>query len=202
MLRLQVEAMNRTGGVWAMRQAHATLLLTIGIVALGLSGCGGGVSNARKAEMLRDLRSRTTAYKVSPTEVEVAFGAPPPQLSEPFIRVFTVQETVADSLGRIGRDAVPALIKAMSHPDAGVRAQATHALALIGADAKPAVPELSRALNDENEEVRRGAARALGQIGPAASAAVPALLHLLELPPPPATDDATPDAGQASPHVG
>jgi HEAT repeat protein len=177
-----------------MQNARAAFLLIIGIVGLGLSGCGGAVSDARKAEMLHELRSRTTAYKVVQSDVE---SANPPQLSEPYVRVWTVQETVADALGRIGGEAVPALIQALSHPNVEVRVQATRALALIGARAQPAVPELSRLLGDENEEVRRGAARALGQIGPAAGAAVPALLRLLELPPPPsrpATDQASPDA--------
>ncbi|HEY5311437.1 MAG TPA: HEAT repeat domain-containing protein [Pirellulales bacterium] len=186
-----------------MQSTRASLLLIVAIVALGLSGCGGGVSDARKAEMLRDLRSRTTAYK--PVVGEDEFSGPAPQISEPFIRVWSVQETVADALGRIGGDAVPALVKALSHPNAEVRVQATHALALIGSRAKPAVPELSRLLGDDNQEVRRGAARALGQIGPAAGSAVPALLHLLELPPSsssPAADGASPPADGAPPAAG
>jgi len=177
-----------------MQFVRAALLLILGIAGSGLSGCGGGVSDARKGELLRDLRSRRTAYKPTPGEMELAFGAPPLQISEPFVRVWSVQETVADALGRIGGDAVPALTQALSHPKAEVRVQATRALALIGSQAKPAVPELSRLLDDKDEDVRRGAARALGQIGPAASTAVPALLHLLELPPPPPE---TPDADQA-----
>ena len=65
------------------------------------------------------LRS-VTAYKPTPEEAEL------PQLSETYARVFSVQETVADALGRIGADAVPATIKALSHPDAR-SARASHA---------------------------------------------------------------------------
>jgi len=160
-----------------MSTARASCLLMIAIAGLGLSGCGGGVSDERKAEMLHELRSRTTAYKPVSNDLESA-----PHLSEPFVRVWSVQETVADALGRIGADAVPAIIKALSHPDVEVRVQATHALALIGSRAEAAVPELARLLSDDNEEVRRGAARALGQIGPAASSAIPQLLRLMEKP--------------------
>src|SRR5580693_152748 len=109
-----------------MLTARAFCLLMIVVAGLGLSGCGGGVSDERKAELLHDLRSHTTVYKPVTSDLDSA-----PRLSEPFVRVWSVQETVADALGRIGGDAVPAIIKALSHPDFEVRVQATHALALI-----------------------------------------------------------------------
>jgi HEAT repeat protein len=179
-----------------MLGARAFFLLSIGAAVLGVSGCGGGVSDARKAEMLRELRSHV-AYKPAPSDLESLLMAP--RLSEPFARAWSVQETVADALGRIGGDAVPAIIKALSHPDVEVRVQATHALALIGSRAAAAVPDLARLLSDESEEVRRGAARALGQIGPAASSAIPQLLRLMEAPitrpPVPAAADQPAGAG-------
>lgn len=169
-----------------MPRGRILVALTITILGLGLSGCHGSVSDERKAELLHDLRSRVVAYK------PVADEALAPQISEPYVRVWSVQETVADALGRIGADAVPSLVKVLSDSDPQVRLQATRSLALIGAPARPAVAELTRLLDDPNEDVRRGAARALGQIGPGASPAVPALLRLLERPgAPPATSPAS-----------
>jgi HEAT repeat protein len=180
-----------------MTRSRAFCLLLIAAAGLTLCGCEGGVSNERKAELLHDLRKQTTAYKPVTSDQDSALTAP--GLNEPYARVLSVQETVADALGRIGPDAVPALIKALSHPDVEVRVEAAHSLALIGARAQAAVPELARLLSDEHEEVRRGAARALGQIGPAASSAIPALLRLMEMPisrePPTAEANASQGAG-------
>ena len=101
-------------------------------------------------------------------------------IAEPYIQVWTVKETAADALGRIGEAAVPALIDALHHPDPEVREQAGRALSLIGPKATAAVPELIKLLDDDAEPVRRQAARALGQIGPAAKDAIPALIKQLE----------------------
>ena len=58
--------------------------------------------------------------------------------------------------------AVEALGDALGDPDAGVRQQATIALAKIGA---PAIDSLIAATQDPDKDVRQFAAKALGQIG-------------------------------------
>jgi HEAT repeat protein len=98
----------------------------------------------------------------------------------------SLQETVADALARIGNDAVPALVAALSDHDAEVRAYACRALSVMGERASPAVPSLIERLSDSDENVRRSAARALGQIGPNARAAIPALIELMRNQKPPA----------------
>ena len=105
-------------------------------------------------------------------------------------RDWGVRETAADSLGRIGDAAVPALITALDDPDRDVRAQAARALARMGPQAEAAIPALIDALDDDNKEVRQGAARALGQIGPSAEDAVPALMQALKDPRNRATEEA------------
>lgn len=93
-------------------------------------------------------------------------------------------------LGRIGPEAVPALIEILEEeltPDALLETirlqQAAKALGQIGPPAKAAVAVLVAALKDFNNvnsiHVRRAAAIALGKIGPEARAAIPALLNAL-----------------------
>jgi len=112
----------------------------------------------------------------------------PPLISSPLLvpefRQPTEQEVAAMALGRIGRPAVPSLIRTLSNRDPQVRKQAALVLARIGPDAADAVPELKGLLDDPDEEVRKAAARALGQIGPAAADAVPALMRQLVEPKP------------------
>lgn len=80
---------------------------------------------------------------------------------------------VLAELGPDAKEAVPALTKALGHPNVEVRHEAAQALRAIGPDAKSAVPELIKALDDEF--VQMPAALALGSIGPPASAALDAL---------------------------
>ncbi len=89
-------------------------------------------------------------------------------------------ETAMDSLGRIGRAAVPELVKTLEHEDPVYRQRAAEVLARIGPEASEAVPALIIALADYQEPVRKAAARALGQIGPDAEAAVLPLMQALE----------------------
>ena len=51
-----------------------------------------------------------------------------------------------ENMGPDAKDAVPALINALSDPDRGVRQASVKALGRIGPAAKAAVPALSRAL--------------------------------------------------------
>jgi len=96
-----------------------------------------------------------------------------------------LRETAVDSLSRIGKAAVPSLIKTLQHPNPNHRVQAARILARIGPDAGQSVNALVTALEDDNEMVRKAAARALGQIGSQASEAVDALMEvILETTPP------------------
>jgi HEAT repeat protein len=61
--------------------------------------------------------------------------------------------------------AVPALTKAIRHPDPIVRSRSISALAGIGPDARSALPEVIRALQDPDKSTRKSAAWAIGEIG-------------------------------------
>jgi hypothetical protein len=92
---------------------------------------------------------------------------------------WTVSETAAHALGRMGAAAVPDLIESLHDQDPAVRLLASQVISRIGPEAVLAVPDLIELLNDEEERVRRAAIRALGQIGPDAVDAVPELVRLL-----------------------
>lgn len=134
-----------------------------------LPGVGPKFSEAKIKEVRAPLENR-------PAELF------PGLTSLPMSREWTIQQTAADALARIGSTAVPALIMTLRDPEPFARAQAAQALARMGPNAKQAVPALIDALSDPNIEVRQSAARALGQIGPEASEAVPALIELLREP--------------------
>jgi HEAT repeat protein len=86
----------------------------------------------------------------------------------------------SDALAKIGKAAVPRLIKALKSRDTDVRKGAADALAEIRAQAKTATAELTAALRDRDPGVRAAAARALGSIGPDAKSALPAIKRLLK----------------------
>jgi len=93
----------------------------------------------------------------------------------------TVQVQGAFGLAQRGaeaKDAVPALIRALTSKETLVRQNVALALGKIGPDAREAVPALANALNDPEWAVRRQAVVALGEIGPDARAALPALEKL------------------------
>ena len=91
---------------------------------------------------------------------------------------WSLRETAADALGRIGAPAVPELIESLRNRDPRERQRAARVLARIGPDAVDAVPMLTAALRDPDPFVQKTAARALGQIGPDAAVAVPELVEL------------------------
>jgi HEAT repeat protein len=157
------------------RTSLAWLLLSVGcLIAGGCEGApGGGPPGGRPtAEEMRRQRER----------FERQFDMQPRLAVVSAVRVTGVKETAADALARIGAEAVPPLIEALTDPDAEVRLQATRALARMGLVGRDAVPALITALSDENKLVRQGAARALGQMGPAAREAIPALIQALKDP--------------------
>jgi HEAT repeat protein len=80
---------------------------------------------------------------------------------------------MATALGRIGRPAIPALIRALQGNDPDLRRFAVASLGLMQEEAAETVPALIAALDDPSLEPH--VAGALGRIGPAAAPAVPAL---------------------------
>ena len=75
------------------------------------------------------------------------------------------RQQAVESLVKTGKPAVPALIAALQHQKAEVRAYAAKALSQMGSDAAPAIPALSRALEDKDKSVRVEAAQAFNTIG-------------------------------------
>jgi hypothetical protein len=92
---------------------------------------------------------------------------------------FDDRREAAYELARIGRPAVPTLIRRLRDDQGIVREAVAFALAQIGEEAAAAVPELTGRLHDEDWSVRETAAYALGRIGEAAAPAVPELRTLL-----------------------
>jgi HEAT repeat protein len=74
------------------------------------------------------------------------------------------------AMGPKAKEAVPALVQALSDPEPLVRDAAAAALGSIGAAATEAVPALIEALEDWNGFVRQAAAKALKMIDPDAAA--------------------------------
>lgn len=92
-----------------------------------------------------------------------------------------VHATIADALGLLGPNALPAapaLVRLLGDEHEIVRARAATALGGIGTASPLVVPALIRALGDPDHDVRASAAAALGQVGPAAAEAVPSLAGL------------------------
>ena len=70
----------------------------------------------------------------------------------------------ARALVKIGRPAVPALMRVLKDNDEGNQLGAVEALGEIGPQARDAVPALTLVLEDKNEFVRQAAAKALRKI--------------------------------------
>src|SRR5260370_3912324 len=88
------------------------------------------------------------------------------------------------ALGGIGEPAVPALLKALDHPDKTVRFYAVWALGLAGPGARSATPAVIKALSDKDKEVQYKAAFALGRLGADSDEAAAALIGALNGPDP------------------
>ncbi|MDB6112696.1 MAG: repeat-containing protein, partial [Pedosphaera sp.] len=131
------------------------------------------------------------------------FDALGPQASNAVLRLIEVfdsdphpfpQQAVPVILRRIGpsaRQAIPALLRGMTHTNATVRNNAICAIHQIRAEPKVVVPALMKCLNDPDIFVRAQAARALGAMGQDAQPAVPGLLELWRREPPSPTSDGT-----------
>jgi hypothetical protein len=135
-----------------------------------------------------DVKAAYTLGEMGPKAKEAI-----PALVEALQKMPMPGESLADNaalaLGKIGPDAVPALIAVLKDKNAEKAWQyAATALKVIGPGAKEAVPvliEVTKAKNDLLAPLL--AVDALGAVGPAAKEAVPALVDILRrnaLPPP------------------
>lgn len=94
-----------------------------------------------------------------------------------------VSSTASWVLGIIGKDAIPALTRAIedNRPDRrSNRRAAIYAIANIRPPAKGAVPALIGALKDKDREASIAAMRALSNFGPNAKDAIPVLIEKLD----------------------
>lgn len=82
---------------------------------------------------------------------------------------FLQRDALVAAFQRVGQAGVPALVAALSDPDAAVREHAADALGHLGPDADAAVDALVVATSDADVTVRTTALSALGQLGEAAN---------------------------------
>lgn len=81
------------------------------------------------------------------------------------------RDALAVALARVGDPAVPGLIEALSHADAGIRLHAADALGHVGSPAANAATDaLALALDDVDPDVRLAAISALGELDRALTA--------------------------------
>jgi len=150
-------------------------------IVTSLAGCGPGNSAPKPPPGFKDK----VIAVASPSDKPVVV------VTWPVIKIRTaadwsIPETAADSLKRIGAPAVPPLIDMLRDPDPAMRTKAAQILAGIGPDAVGAVSMLQTTSHDSDADVRRWSIRALGQIGEAAAPAVPDVIQALrEREPPP-----------------
>ena len=91
-------------------------------------------------------------------------------------------KAIPEALAGIGTEALPAILQAMKSADPYVRSEAIAAIRILGPAAKGAVPALTGALEDQNRAVQINACMALAALGPAAADAAPSLKRRLEDP--------------------
>ncbi|KOR28675.1 hypothetical protein TI03_04175 [Achromatium sp. WMS1] len=92
-----------------------------------------------------------------------------------------VRQTVAHTLGRIGKQATPLLLKALSRKSFKIRQAAAEALGIMGHEASIAIPTLIQVASCKNFQVRKAAIQALGYIGGTkAQAAIPELCKAMQ----------------------
>ncbi|MBN1672353.1 MAG: HEAT repeat domain-containing protein [Kiritimatiellae bacterium] len=91
----------------------------------------------------------------------------------------SLRKAAGEALKKIGKPAVPALVKELQDANIGVRLEVTRLLGEMGADAGAAVPAIADLLAAESQRERSAAAKALGGI-PGERAAVQALTGALK----------------------
>ena len=93
-----------------------------------------------------------------------------------------VRDAAAIALGKVGEEAVPALIRLLTDDDVGVRYRAASALGLVDSPAKAVIADLDNALDDDDGRVRIAAAESLWKLTAKPDAVVPALIEELKNP--------------------
>ena len=153
------------------------------VIIASLTGCGKEPQRQPNAE--RAVTPRPAQPQPKPQPRVIVSRQHPTAAGMPPVVDWGMRETAFDALARMGRPALPALVRALhSQDDTNLRMQASWALARMGPDARDAVGDLIAALKDPNPTVRRNAVRALGQIGPEAGKAAPQLLEIARQAPP------------------
>ncbi len=148
-----------------------------------LTGCSKSASSSLPSEEeARSVRQNAAKSILKPRSTMADFRV---------VRLPTVKDAAADALGRIGEEALPALVETLRDKNPAARRQAAHAIGLIGVGDPRAVNALRDLLFDPDETVRQQAARALGSMGPAAKAAIPDLIDVLKEPEPSAKEPST-----------
>ena len=99
-------------------------------------------------------------------------------------------------VGKVAKDAVPALAKAVGKNELFESSEAALALASIGPDARPAIPELIEATKTGNGTLAWNAVKALGNMETDAETVVPALAKCLE-----GVGDPLPEGGAVGPEL-
>jgi len=90
-----------------------------------------------------------------------------------------VREAAAGSMAPMGPEAVPHLVRLLTHEDKYVRRNAVWGLGKLGPLARTALPDLCDALRDPDPRTASGAAQSIGQMGADAADAVPALTEAM-----------------------
>lgn len=93
-----------------------------------------------------------------------------------------LSEVTLNALGKMGADALPALLEAYRNPDPKIRRYALAQLDIVQAKDARVIATLIEALKDTDAESRRSAANLLGASGDAAKASIPTLIGLLKDP--------------------
>jgi HEAT repeat protein len=149
---------------------------------LGLMGSGAKAAVPALAKALQD-KDLTVRAEVALAlgEIGPAAKSAVPELLETLKSedLVFVEPLVLGTLGKIGADAVPALVDALSAKQYRLRRGAAYALGLIGPKAAEASAGLSLLLADSEPELRSQAAIALGKIGPLAKQILPKLQQSL-----------------------
>ena len=134
-------------------------------------------------EALQDPRVRWQASfvlgEIGPGAGEAASALIAALKQEKVPRALRAPPSSAVALGRIGRAAVPDLIRTLQDQESSARTSAAIALGMMGPQAEQAIPGLVRLLDDPDEEVRQASVLSLGAIAPQTKELLPALLKMM-----------------------
>ena len=165
--------------------------------AMAALGCFGPEAKAAIPDLIEALRRGQFKNEAVEAMVQIGSGAElaVPILIERILRrgcqhrtgmgTFFVDDSMEESLVRIGSPAVLALLQVLSGPDRDMRMCAAAVLGKIGPAAQAAVPSLIRAIEDPDTDrhaviLKGHAIMALGRIGSGARAALPVLNRHLD----------------------